>query len=149
MDEFSAIRTVSQGEAGSICPLRVLVVDDEPHICVYLVELLRKLGVTTTWEAGTGEAALELFTLHRPDVVLLDINLPFMRGTEVLRQLIHLDPDAAVIVVTSEQSSQMIRKVGELGAVGYVLKHLPPDRFAATLAKALAQIEPQELTDQP
>jgi DNA-binding NarL/FixJ family response regulator len=149
MDEFSAIRTVSQGEAGSICPLRVLVVDDEPHICVYLVELLRKLGVTTTWEAGTGEAALELFALHRPDVVLLDINLPFMRGTEVLRQLIHLDPDAAVIVVTSDQSSQMIRKVGELGAVGYVLKHLPPDRFAATLAKALAQIEPQEPTDQP
>jgi len=149
MDEFSAIRTVSHGEAGSICPLRVLVVDDEPHICVYLVELLRKLGVTTTWEAGTGEAALELFALHRPDVVLLDINLPFMRGTEVLRQLIHLDPDAAVIVVTSDQSSQMIRKVGELGAVGYVLKHLPPDRFAATLAKALAQIEPQEPTDQP
>ena len=149
MDEFSAVRTVSQGEAGSICGLRVLVVDDEPHICVYLVELLRKLGVTTTWEAGTGEAALELFALHRPDVVLLDLNLPFMRGTEVLRQLLHLDPDAAVIVVTSDQSSQTIRKVGELGAVGYVLKHLPPDRFAATLAKALAQIEPQELTDQP
>jgi DNA-binding NarL/FixJ family response regulator len=149
MDEFSAVRTVSQGEAGSICGLRVLVVDDEPHICVYLIELLRKLGITTTWEAGTGEAALELFAQHRPDVVLLDLNLPFMRGTEVLRQLLHLDPDAAVIVVTSDQSSQTIRKVGELGAVGYVLKHLPPDRFAATLAKALAQIEPQELTDQP
>lgn len=149
MNEFSAVRTVSQGEAGSICGLRVLVVDDEPHICVYLIELLRKLGITTTWEAGTGEAALELFAQHRPDVVLLDLNLPFMRGTEVLRQLLHLDPDAAVIVVTSDQSSQTIRKVGELGALGYVLKHLPPDRFRATLAKALAQIEPQERTEPP
>lgn len=149
MDEFSAVRTVSQGKASSICGLRVLVVDDEPHICVYLIELLRKLGITTTWEAGTGEAALELFAQHRPDVVLLDLNLPFMRGTEVLRQLLHLDPDAAVIVVTSDQSSQTIRKVGELGALGYVLKHLPPDRFRATLAKALAQIEPQERTEQP
>ncbi len=149
MNVISAIGAVSQGEAGSVSELRVLVVDDEPHIRVYLGEVLKRLGIKTTWEAGTGEAALELFAMHRPDVVLLDIHLPFMRGTEVLRQLLNLDPYAAVIVVTSDQSTETIQKVSELGAVGYALKQLPPARFSATLAEALAQIEPQERTDHP
>ncbi len=123
--------------------LCVLIVDDEPHVRVYLRMLIRKLGVETTWEVGSGEDAIELYRLHQPDVVLLDVNLPFVPGTEVLRRLLEIDPEAAVIVVTSDQSGDTIREVRGLGAMGYVLKQLPPTQMKEVLADALAQVEPR------
>lgn len=121
----------------------MLIVDDEPHVRVYLRMMMRRLGVETTWEVGGGEGALELYQTHQPDVVLLDINLPYMPGKEILRHLLAIDPEAAVIVVTSDQSGDTIRAVSELGAMGYVLKQLPPAQMGEVLADALAQIEPR------
>lgn len=123
--------------------LRVLIVDDEPHVRVYLRMMVRKLGVQTTWEAGCGDAALELYQQHQPDVVLLDVNLPYVPGTEILRRLLALDQDAAVIVVTSVQSGDTIREVSAQGAMGYILKQLPPTQMRGVLAEALARIEPR------
>lgn len=123
--------------------LRVLIVDDEPHVRVYLRTMLRKLGVETTWEVDGGEAALELYQRHCPDVVLLDVNMSYVPGTGVLRQLMTLDPYAAVIVITSDQSADTVREVGNLGAVGYVLKHLQPKEMLEIVADALARVEPR------
>jgi two-component system chemotaxis response regulator CheY len=123
--------------------LSVLIVDDEPHVRVYLRTMMRKLGVQATWEVGSGDAALKLYQEHQPDVVLLDVNLPHVMGTEILSRLMTLDPDAAVIVVTSDQSGDTIRAVSDLGAMGYVLKQLPPTQMQEVLAEALAQIAPR------
>jgi len=123
--------------------LSVLIVDDEPHVRVYLRMMMRKLGVETTWEVGCGEDAVELYQQHQPDVVLLDVNLPFVPGTEILRRLLEIDPEAAVIVVTSDQSGETIREVCELGAMSYVLKQLPPIQMKEVLADALTQVTPR------
>lgn len=123
--------------------LRVLIVDDEPHVRVYLRMMMRKLGVETTWEVGNGDDAVGLYQQHQPDVVLLDVNLPFVPGTEILRRLLEIDPEAAVIVVTSDQSGDTIRKVSDLGAMSYVLKQLPPAQMKEILAEALARVEPR------
>jgi len=123
--------------------LCVLIVDDEPHVRIYLRMMVQALEVETTWEVGSGEDALELYRLHQPDVVLLDVNLPFVPGTDILRRLLQIDPEAAVIMVTSDQSRDTIRKVSELGAMAYVLKQLPPPQMKEVLADALAQVEPR------
>ena len=137
-----AIPVSTTEEAGR--GLSVLIVDDEPHVRVYLRTMMRKLGVRTTWEVASGDAALKIYQEHQPDVVLLDVNLPFMLGTEILHRLLTLDPDAAVIVVTSDQSGDTIRAMSGLGAMGYVLKQLPPAQMQEVLAEALAQIAPRD-----
>ena len=128
-------------------PLTALIVDDEPHVRVYIRTMLQRLGVVTTWQVGCGQSALESYRDNLPDVVLLDVNLPYMPGTEILRCLIDLDPDAAVIVVTSDQSGDTIKAVCAMGAMGYVLKQLPPIEMQQALAEALSRVEPRPEAD--
>lgn len=128
----------------TVRPLTALIIDDEVHVRVYLRTMLQRLGIVTTWQEACGEDAIKSYQQHLPDIVLLDVNMPHMTGPEVLRRLAELDPDVAVIVVTADQSSATIREISQLGAVGYVLKHLPPAELQKTLAEALSRVEPRQ-----
>jgi DNA-binding NarL/FixJ family response regulator len=146
MDIFAAGVGERRDDSGGQPGLRVLIVDDESHVRTYLRMVLRKLGVMDAWEAGSGEAALALYADHRPDAVLLDVNMPYMQGTDVLDRLLAFDPEAAVVMVTSNQTGDTIRAAGELGAIGYVLKQLPPAKLQQSLGEILAEIEPHANT---
>ena len=106
-------------------PVSALIVDDEPHVHVYLRLLLKHLGVVTVWDAAEGYAAIELAAEHNPDVVLLDVNIPNLNGLEVLAKLKEAHPKMRVIVVSVESKPETLVRANELGADGYVLKHLP------------------------
>jgi len=80
-------------------PITALIVDDEQHVHVYLRILLKQLGVVTVWDAAEGHSALELAEEHKPDVVLLDMNLPQFSGMEVLKALKTAHPEMHVVVV--------------------------------------------------
>ncbi len=139
---------IAEGKPPSPIPtaargLRVLIVDDEPPVRIFLRLMLRKVGVQIAWDAGCCDDALELFRAHRPDVVLLDVNLPYVHGLEILRRLLAIDPDAAVVVVTSDHSGETIAAVQALGVAGYVLKQLPPVEMQRMLSDTLARIEPR------
>ncbi|HEX3062459.1 MAG TPA: response regulator, partial [Usitatibacter sp.] len=60
--------------------LRVIVADDEFHVRQVITTIVRALGADVVAEAADGAQAVELFTRLRPDVVILDINMPRMRG---------------------------------------------------------------------
>ena len=84
------------------CPMprTILVVDDDPHIRQLLVFALGKAGLDTL-EAGDGEEALARVEAHRPDLVVLDINMPRMDGIEVCRRAArHRRPADSVPVLT-------------------------------------------------
>ena len=117
--------------------LSVLIVDDEPHVRSYLRMVLGALGVTEVWEAADGSDAIGLFQEHQPAVVLLDVNMPLLSGDETLRRLTTLDPGAAVIVVTSQNDFTTVKRFQELGAMGYVLKHVRREQITATLEELL------------
>ncbi len=106
-------------------PVSALIVDDEPHVHVYLRILLKQLGVATVWDAAEGHAAIELAAEHNPDVVLLDVNIPHLNGLEVLARLKAAHPKMRVIIVSVESKPETLVQANELGADGYVLKHLP------------------------
>jgi|SRR5665213_780555 len=106
-------------------PVSALIVDDEPHVHVYLRLLLKQLGILTVWDAAEGYAAIELAAEHNPDVVLLDVNIPNLNGLEVLAKLKAAHPKMRVIVVSVESKPETLVRANELGADGYVLKHLP------------------------
>jgi two-component system, OmpR family, response regulator len=131
------------------CPMprTILVADDDPHIRQLLVFALAKAGLGTL-EANDGEEALAIAAAQRPDLVVLDINMPRMDGLEVCRRL-RAEGELPILFLSS-RDDEIDRILGiELGADDYVTKPFSPRevvaRVMAILRRAAAhppQVEP-------
>ena len=119
--------------------MRVLIIDDEPLARRRLVQLLAgRDGVEIAGEAESGRQAIELVELLRPDVLLLDIEMPAVDGFAVLKSL----PPArapAIVFVTAFQDHAV--KAFELRATDFVVKPVSGDRLAAALDQARKDLE--------
>jgi DNA-binding NarL/FixJ family response regulator len=122
-------------------PTTALIVEDEQHVRVFLRLLLKDCGIETVWEAGDGAEGLALVAQHRPELVLLDINLPVMNGVEVLQILHEQQPGLPVIMVTAQSAMKTVLECVKLGALAYVLKHSPKDEAAKMVREALDGLE--------
>lgn len=106
-------------------PIRLMLVDDHAILRAGLANLLNvESGLQVVAVADDGESALALWREHRPDVMLLDINLGGMDGIEMLRLLRTEFPEARVLMLTSSEAEEDIRHALEAGASGYVTKNL-------------------------
>ncbi len=121
-------------------PANALIVDDEPHVLVLLRALLKQLGITSVWDAVDGPAALQQAAAHRPDVVLLDLNLPQIDGLHVLEKLKADYPKMPVIVVSAQSTQKTFMRARELGAEGYVLKYAPKPELLRMLSEAFDKL---------
>ncbi len=121
-------------------PTNALIIDDEAHVRVLIRVLLKQLGVETVWEAGDGSTALEQAAEHKPDVILLDINLPQVGGLEVLAKLKAAHPKIPVVIVSSQSTMKTVIQARELGAEAYVLKHAPKSEVLQMLSDAFDNI---------
>jgi two-component system response regulator RegX3 len=120
----------------------VLLVDDEPAVGDVLEQYLRNEAFSVV-RAADGPAAIELFERHRPDLVLLDINLPGLPGTEVLRRMRSVR-DVPIILLTG-RVDEVDRVVGlELGADDYVGKPFSPREVVARVKSVLRRTERRE-----
>lgn len=104
---------------------KILIVDDEPHVRLYVTMILRSLGATTCIEASNGREAIECYERDKPDLVLLDINMPVMDGFEALKQIRAINQDAVVIMLTSLANRHSVEESAQLGAVYYLRKDTP------------------------
>ena len=115
---------------------RVLVVEDEESFSDALSYMLRKEGFEVS-VAATGPAALSEFDRTGGDIVLLDLMLPEMPGTEVCRQLRQRSPHLPIIMVTA-RDSEIDKVVGlEIGADDYVTKPYSPRELVARIRAVL------------
>ena len=99
---------------------RLLVVDDEPLILEVLTEHFKSEYEVET--ALNGADALGAILRSRPDVVMLDINMPRMNGVQVLKDIKQIDDSIAVIMVTANEQVSMAADALRNGAFGYVPK---------------------------
>jgi DNA-binding NtrC family response regulator len=99
---------------------RLLIVDDEPLILEVLTEHFKSDYDVET--ALNGADALGAILRERPDVVMLDINMPRMNGVEVLKDIKQIDESIAVIMVTANEQVSMAAEALRSGAFGYVPK---------------------------
>jgi DNA-binding NarL/FixJ family response regulator len=113
--------------------IRVLVVDDHPMVREGLRSMLAGDGVDVVAEADSGAEALRLAAEQRPDVVLLDLELPDMDGLTVLRRMRETDPTLPVLVVTMHEDAGLMRRAVQAGAAGYVLKGIGRRELRASL----------------
>ena len=114
---------------------RILIVDDDPHIRQVLSFALGKAGMQTA-EAGDGESALGAIAAERPDLVVLDINMPKMSGLDVCRKL--RASDDLPILFLSSRDDEIDRVLGlELGGDDYVVKPFSPREVVARVSAIL------------
>ena len=120
---------------------RVLVIDDEESVRIWLKGLLISLGCEIVGEAKNGQEGVELFKRERPDLVLLDLEMPVMKGDEALDDIMIEDPDAYVIILTSVSDAQVIIDDLMAGARYYLPKHDSPEMIQAALQEQLEKIK--------
>lgn len=118
---------------------KALIIDDEPHVRKYIGLVLRSIGATAILEAPDGAAGFELYQQERPDLVLLDVNMPVQNGIETLKKIRALDAGASVIMLTSLTMRQTIEEAVESGALHYIRKDTPRDQLIALLKEILTE----------
>jgi len=104
-------------------PVRILLADDHSLVRASLRSLLTdNPGIEVVAEASDGRQALELVGQHRPDLVLMDISMPWLNGLEATRQIVKAHQNVRVIVLSMHASDQHVLRALRAGASGYVLK---------------------------
>ena len=114
---------------------RILIVDDEPQICRILSVLLAEHGYETS-SAESGEDALPAQSSFRPDIVLLDVNMPGINGIETMKRLLAADPRLVCIMMTAYGSIRSAVEAMRLGAFDYLSKPFDNDELLLTIERA-------------
>jgi two-component system LytT family response regulator len=124
-------------------PLRVLVVDDEPLARSGIADLVaRDEELEVVGQCGDGRAAVEAIGTLKPDLVLLDIQMPEMDGFEVIQQI---GPDQMPAVIFITAYDQFAVRAFEVHALDYLLKPFDDERFAAAMARTKRALRDNEV----
>ncbi|GAA1345273.1 response regulator transcription factor [Kocuria palustris] len=136
-------------EPGSDELLSVLIADDEAvvreTISIY-VNSAPDMQVVGT--AADGRAAVQMAETLRPDIILMDIQMPRVDGVEAVAEVLRLMPRTHVVMITTFTSREAVVPALRAGALGYVLKSDPPERLLSAVREAVAgrtQLSPQAL----
>ena len=122
---------------------KVLIVDDEYLLREYVkcsVEWDR-LGLSIAGEAEDGREAVEKAEKLRPDIMIMDINIPFMNGLEVSRRVKEILPDTQILILTAYGEFEYAREAIQFGAVSFLLKPLDPAELEKELENAARKID--------
>lgn len=121
-------------------PSQLLLIDDDPILVEAYARLLTGLGYAVT-TAMTGDAAAQLLARERFDVVITDVELPGIEGTELISTVRLIDPDIPVVVITGHPTFDTAARAVELRAFRYLLKPIDPGRLAETVRAALVELD--------
>jgi len=114
--------------------IKVGIVEDDPVVRDSLVQLLRRTtGFSCVGAYATGEEALSLLPAKKPEVVLMDINLPKMSGVECTWRLREALAEIQVMMLTVFEDSEHIFNALKVGATGYLLKRTEPEEVLAAI----------------
>jgi DNA-binding NarL/FixJ family response regulator len=140
-----AAKTSSQSAAQ---PITVMIVDDHPLWRDTLRRLLEKGGARVVHEVGNGAEAVQAAADHKPDVVLMDIDMPGLNGIQATREISSALPGTKVIMLSSMRERDEVLAAVRAGACGYLLKTTGGAEIADAIRRTHAgeMVFPSELT---
>lgn len=114
--------------------IRVLIADDHAMVREGTRELLeQETDLTVVAEAGDGEEAVQLASVFKPDVAIIDISMPRLNGIEATRQIKVQYPSIAVLILTAYDDDEYVFSFIEAGAAGYLLKTVHGSELIAAI----------------
>lgn len=116
---------------------RVLIVDDAAFMRMMLREILTKAGHEVVGEASNGKEAIELYDVHKPDIVTLDITMPELDGIQALKEIMKRHKDAKVIMCSAMGQQSMVIEAIQSGAKNFIVKPFQADKVVDTIRKEL------------
>ena len=119
--------------------IRVLLVDDHAVVRSGLEKFLRvNPDMELVGEASDGAEALQLVSLHKPDVVLMDLMMPVLDGITAIRKIHEKNPQTKIIALTSFSDHNMVQGALQAGAIGYLQKNVSAAELAQAIRSAYA-----------
>lgn len=125
---------------------KYLIVDDEPLIRMGTRKKLETLSeqITCIGEADNGEHAIQLINISAPDIIILDMEMPVMNGTQLLPYLTEHFPDIQLIVISGYKSFDYIKHAIANNVIDYILKPFTEEQIQQTILQAIERIETSE-----
>ncbi len=118
---------------GALSQLRIVIVDDHPLFTDGLRNMLTARGAQVVGLAQDGLEALDVVRTLKPDLILMDVNMPRLNGLDATRRIKAEMPDAKIVMLTTSASEANLFEALRSGAAGYLHKGMSADKFFATL----------------
>jgi two-component system, NarL family, invasion response regulator UvrY len=115
--------------------VKILIVDDHPIVRAGLGRLVAAEVAAEVEEAASGKEALSAFRGWRPDLVILDLNLPDIGGLEIIARLKVIDPEVRILILSMHDDHIHVTRALQAGAAGYVSKSIPPDELLEAIRR--------------
>jgi two-component system chemotaxis response regulator CheY len=116
---------------------RVLIVDDALFMRNTLRDIFASSGFTIAGEADDGVQAVNLFRELKPDLVTMDIVMPYKSGIDATREIVQVDPSAVVVMCSALGQESLVMEAIEAGATDFIVKPFRPEDVLAVVRKVL------------
>ena len=118
---------------------RVMIVDDHPMVAEGIQSILETYDdITVVATLGNGQEAVDRVRALRPDVILLDLNMPVMGGLTATEILLERAPDSRIVILSMHDSTEYVSTALSHGARGYLLKDVPTDEIKLAIDTVMA-----------
>ena len=114
---------------------KVLIVDDSKFIRLSLRTILEREGFKIVGEAEDGKVAINKYKELKPDIVTMDITMPEMDGIEALQEIINIDPNAKVVMLSAVGQQTKVKASIIAGAITFIVKPFKEEHLVEVLSK--------------